>query len=481
VKASVKEHAKPRGPMLESLRRPLRSRRHAGLLVIALFALVMGLAIPAFVAAVDNSPARAMVLPALLLLGMLLLYSRMLLLTGILLLRASGDVFFDTTRVSLGSMQIGVGGLINAFVIVVAVLLVAEKPGLLPKKMLMSWLPFLLLGFCAVLLAPAPGDATRLYLAQVSYCAVFVSAFYVVRTPDDFKRCVRIVLTSSVLPVLYALADIAVHGGVSGPNGARLQSTFAHPNIFAFYLTLVVTLGFYVLKSDTYALSRGQRFGLSSYLLLLLAMLALTQTRSAWIACVSLFFVYGFLFERRYLLYLLAIPLVALLVPGVRERVLELGTGNEVVQYAKLNSFAWRVYIWQSGLAWMRPSHYLLGYGIDSFQYFSPTFFPLAGKTHFGAHNLYIQWLFELGALGLLAYLWLFARLLSILRKLLPVNRLGGFVLIALVLQYLIVSASDNMAAYLAFNWYFWFAVGSGCALLAHGAPPRPAAVMEGS
>jgi O-antigen ligase len=446
-------------------------RRHAGQLAVALLAILVGLAVPVFVGAVDGSPARAMALPALLLLGMLFLYSRMLLLMGILLLRASCDVFFDTTRVALGSMQIGVGGLINAFVILIALLLVAEKPALLPRKMFVIWLPFLLFGLCGVVLAPAPGDAARLYLAQVSYCAVFVSAFFVVRTPGDFKRCVRIVLLSSVLPLLYGLADIAIKGGVMGPNGARLQSTFAHPNIYAFYLTLVIALGFYVLKSATYSLSRGQRIGLAGYLLVLGAMLALTQTRSAWLACVGLFLAYGLLFERRYLLYLLAVPLLALAIPDVRDRLLELGTGNEVRQYAKLNSFAWRQYIWQSGLAWMRPSHYLLGYGVDAFAYYSPTFFPLAGKTHFGAHNLYVQWLFELGALGLLAYLWLYARLLWILRQLLAVDRLGGFVLIALVLQYLVVSASDNMAAYLAFNWYFWFAAGAGCALLAHGAP----------
>lgn len=442
-----------------------------GALFIALSAILTGLAIPAFVGAVDGNPARALALPALLLLGMLLLYSRVLLLTAILLLRAAGDVFFDSTRVALGSVQIGVGGLINVFVILIAVLLVIEKPRLLPGKMAMPWLPFLLVGLCGVLLAPARGDAVRLYLAQVSYCAVFVSAFYIVRTPDDFKRCVRIVLLSSVLPLLYGLADIAIKGGVSGPNGARLQSTFAHPNIYAFYLTLVVAIGFYVLKSASYTLSGRQRFGLSAYLLLLLAMLALTQTRSAWIACFGLFFAYGLLFERRYLLYLLLLPLLALAIPEVRERVLELGTGNEVRQYAKLNSFAWRLYIWQSGLAWMRPSHYLFGYGVDAFAFYSPTFFPLAGKTHFGAHNLYVQWLFELGALGLLAYLWLFARLLSVLKRLLALDRLGGFILIALVLQYLAVSASDNMAAYLAFNWYFWFVAGAGCALVAHAAP----------
>jgi O-antigen ligase len=447
--------------------------RHWRVLLLALFAILIGVAVPGFVNAVDGSPSKAMVLPALLLLAMLLMYSRMLLLTGILLLRASGDVFLDATRMSLGSMQIGLGFLINVFVIMIALLLVVEKPALLPKKMFMLWVPFLLLGLCGVVLAPTLADALRSYLAQMSYCAVFVCAFYVVRTPEDFKRGVRIVLYSSVLPLLYGIVDIAIKGGVSGPNGARLQSTFAHPNIYAFYLTLVIALGFYVLKSDTYTLEKRQRAGLGAYLMLLLAMLALTQTRSAWIACGALFFGYGVLFERRYLVYMLLVPLLALAIPDVRDRVLDLGAGNEVKLYAKLNSFAWRLYIWESGLTWMRPSHYLLGYGVDSFQFYSPTFFPLAGTTHFGAHSMYVQWLFELGALGLAACLWLFGRVLWTLKRLIPVNRLGAFVLIVAVLQYLIVSASDNMAAYLAFNWYFWFVLGCGCATLPHDAPVK--------
>lgn len=456
-------------------KRLLLSPRFFSVGAIVLVALLIGSALPFFVGAMDNSIARSMALPALLLLGLLLLYSRIALLMLILLFRASGDVFFESTKFSLGGMQIGVGGLINAFVILIALLLVAEKPNFLPKKMVAIWAPFLILALVGVVIAPVKGDAIRLYLALISYCAIFVSAFYFVRSPGDFKRAVQLVLWSSVLPAIYALADIALHGGVIGPNGARLQSTFSHPNILAFYLTLVVALGLYVLKSDTYTLSGRNRLIVTGYTFLLLALLMLTQTRSAWIACFALFAVYGLIFERRYLLYLILLPLLALLIPSVRDRVLDLGTGNEVVQYAKLNSFAWRVYLWETGLRWMRPEHYLLGYGVDSFQHFSPTFFPLAGKTNFGAHNLYVQWIFELGALGLLAYLWLFGRLLWLLRKMLPIDKLGGFILIALVVQYLMVSFSDNMAAYLAFNWYFWFIAGSACAVVAAEAKPKTA------
>lgn len=434
---------------------------------IVLIALLLGLALPAYVGAMDYGIGRSMALPAALLLGLLLLYSRIWLLLLILLFRASGDIIFESTKFSMGSMQIGVGGLINVFVILIAFLLVVEKPSFLPKKMLSMWIPFLIVAMVGIVIAPVKGDAIRLYLALISYFAIFISAFYFVRSRDDFKRCVRLILWSSLLPALYALVDIALHGGVVGANGDRLQSTFSHPNIFAFYLTLIVALGLYMLKSEAATLSTQSRVGLTGYMFLMLILLMLTQTRSAWVACFLMFCVYGLIFERRYLLYLLLLPLLALLIPGVRDRVLDLGAGNEVVQYAKLNSFAWRVYLWESGFKWMRPAHYLFGYGLDSFQHYSPTFFPLAGKTNFNAHNIYVQWIFELGALGLLAYLWLYGRLLWVLRKLPSIDKLGGFIAISLVIQYLMVSFSDNMASYLAFNWYFWFVAGSACAVIA--------------
>ncbi len=448
-------------------KRLLLSPKHFSVAALVLVAILVGMSLPAFVGAMDDNIARSLALPALLLLGLLLLYSRVMLLMLIILFRSSGDLIFESTRISLGAIQIGVGGLINVFVVLIALLLIVEKPSFVPKKMFSMWAPFLILAVVGVVTSPEKGAAIRVLLALISYCAIFISAFYVVRTPDDFKRCVRLILWSSVLPAIYALADMAIHGGITGPHGARLMSTFSHPNIFAFYLTLVVSLGFYVLKSATYALSSRDRVILTGYTFLMLAFLVLTQTRSAWIACLSLFAAYGLFFERRYLLYLVLLPLLAMLIPSVRDRVLDLGAGNEIVQYGKLNSFAWRVYLWESALSWMRPANYLLGYGLDSFQRYSPTFFPLAGETNFNAHNIYVQWIFELGTLGLLAYLWLFGRLLWLLKKMLPINKLGGFVLILVVMQYLMVSFSDNMAAYLAFNWYFWFIAGSACAVVA--------------
>jgi len=432
-----------------------------GALIVAL---AVGLVLPIYADAMADSYVRLMVLPALLALAFVFLLDRVFLLALVLLFRAAGDLVFESTRVSLGGLSIGFGGLINAFVILIAVLLVAAKPERFPRRVAPAWMAFLLVALFGVVIAPERGDAVRSYLGLLSYFAVFVSAFYFVKGERDFKVCVKLVLLSSLLPAAYALFDLAAHG-IGGLQAFRLKSTFSHPNIFAFYLTLVLSLAIYALKSPLIVLSPLVRAALTAYLPVLLGLLLATQTRSAWVACFAIFALYALMFERRYLVYLLLVPVLALLVPGVRERVLDLGSGNELVQYAKLNSFAWRLQIWEYGLRWIRPDHLPLGYGLGAFKHFAPTFFPYSGGVNFGAHNIYVQILFELGAIGLACFAWLFASLLATLRRMVAADRLGAFVAIALVVEYLIISASDNVLAYLAFNWYVWFVLGAACAV----------------
>lgn len=445
---------------------PAASDAYAVLTVVVL-ALVMGIIVPFYTDVMDYKLARLLALPAILVFGFLLIFNRLLLLTLIILFRSTGDVVLESTRFSLGGYETGVGGLINLCVIMLACMLVFEKPSRLPKKMALSWVPFLLVALFGVVISPEKGDAIRTYLTLLSYFAMFVIAFYFVHSGQDFRRCVKMVLWSSVLPSLYALVDVAMHGGTGGAEGFRLQSTFTHPNIFAFYLTLMIPLTLYVLKDKVAPLKSGSRVALTLYLFYLLALLVLTQTRSAWLALMIVFVAYALLFERRYLLYLMLLPVAALLIPEIRDRLMDLGSGTAAVGYAKLNSFAWRLSIWESGLQWMRPSHYVFGYGLEAFRHYSQIFFPAANHMNWGAHNVYVQWFFDAGLLGLSAYLFLYARVAMMLKSLMKIDKLAAFVSLSLVFIYLVVSSSDNIFGYLVFNWYFWFTVGIGCALAA--------------
>jgi len=471
--------------MINSFASPRNGKVHRRSLSIAtgmLFsACLIGAAIPLLTSALENSIPRLLALPAGIALLSLLLLDRPKFLMLVLVFRSSGDQLFDVTRFSLGSYEVGIGGLINAFVIMIVALMIVEKPGALPRRAAIAWAGFLLAALVAVPISPVKGEAIRTYLALLSYFAVFVGAFHVVRSPADFRLCVKIVLWSSVIPALYALVELGT-GGAHRADGFRIQGTFAHPNIFAFYLVLVISLVLYMLKSSGKALSTEVKVVLLLYTLLLLAELLLTKTRSAWLACLTIFVIYGLIFERRYLAYATLVPLLALLIPGVQDRLLDLSQGNEYVQYARLNSFAWRRLIWESGLQWMRPDHYPLGYGLESFKHFSLVFFPLADRagTGSGAHNVYVQLLFETGIVGLAAYLALVGWLLWCLRALPSLDRMAAFVSIAAIVAYLIISLSDNMLRYLSFNWYFWFVVGAACAAVARSAArtgPAPPAV----
>ena len=202
------------------------------------------------------------------------------------------------------------------------------------------------------------------------------------------------------------------------------------------------------------------------YMVALAVVLALTKTRSAWMACVAMFACYGIFFQRRYLVYLVVLGACALLLPGVSDRVLDIaGKTPAISSLTPLNSFEWRVSLWKSGLSWMEPARYLLGYGLQAFAYFATTFFADSGGINWGAHSVYVELFFELGALGVAAFFWMYGSVLGLLRKLLPIDRMAGFVLLILVVEYLVISASDNMLDYLSFNWYLWFICGAGIAL----------------
>lgn len=444
------------------------SDRKTQILVFAILgmAMLVGALMPAYVDLLGDHLAKLAALPALLFFAFLVVYDRKLSLMMIIVVRSAGDNLLELTRFSLGGYQIGVGGLINASVIVIALMLALENPKTTPKYITISWVVFLILTFIGLILSPAKGDALRSWLALVSYFAIFSSAVHFIQTEKDLRLCIKLILLSSLVPALYSFADVALHHGVGGPEGFRLKSTFAHPNVFAFYLVLIIPLLFYFIKSMAPSNNDLPKFALFGYLILLAGLLLLTKTRSAWAVCLLTFLLYGAFFERRYLAYLFVMGVIALCIPAVRERFTDLATGNQVVTYGRLNSFAWRLYIWKSALHWMKPVSYILGNGLQSFREFSKVFFPSAGQAEWGAHSVYVQLVFEIGAVGVAAFLTLFGSVLAELKKIIRFDRLLAFFMVMVVVNFLISSLSDNMLDYLSFNWYFWFTIGVGCAYL---------------
>ena len=431
---------------------------------VLLLALFVGVATPAYVGLMGTSPGKLLALPALIMLLLFLLYDKRALLVTILLFRSICDPILESTKISVGGTALGLGLGLNLLVIVIACLFVLERPKEFPRVLANAWWPFMVLATVGFIVTPNKGEAIRVLLAAVSYFAMFIAATYMVRNKEDFRFAVKLVIWSSVLTTLYGLLDAGLH---LRDGSYRLQSTFGHPNIYAFYLTLIITLLLYLLKTTVATLRPGVRVLLTGYMLLQMVLLLLTQTRSAWIGCAAIFIIYALAYERKYLLYLLLAPVVAMLIPSVRERVMDMagGGGDEVYAYARLNSFAWRVLLWEAGLRWMEPARYLFGYGLEAFRYHSQTFFVLAGGIDWSPHNLLVQFLFDIGAVGLAAYLLTFYKMIARLRGLFQLDKVAALLFTSTIIAHVIVSMSDNVFAYLVFNWYFWFLVGGACAI----------------
>ncbi|USX12991.1 O-antigen ligase family protein [Oxalobacteraceae bacterium OTU3CAMAD1] len=436
---------------------------------------LLGAATPILVDLMGGSLGKLVALPAAILLGLFIIYDRKLTLLMIILFRASGDNVLELTRFSVGGYAIGVGGVINATVILLAMLLVFEKPTLVPRRGYMAWVPFLLVTMLGLFTAPEKGEAARLFLSEVSYFAVFVGGYYCVRTPQDFRFCMKLMLWSSLIPVLYSLFVLASMGLRVGGE-FRLRGTFNHPNVMAFYTTVIIAVAFYLFKTLPAKTRTRVRVGMVVYMFVLLALLMLTKTRSAWTATALAFGLYALIFERRYLLYMGGLGALALLVPGVGDRLADLGQGNQVTLYSNLNSFAWRVYLWESAIAWMTPISFIIGNGLQSFMKYSIVFFPLAGKINWGAHSVYVQLLFELGVIGLMAFAWMCYSLLHQLAQVRKVDKLASYTLVVVLINLMVCAFSDNMFYYLSYNWYLWFAIGAGCALYRIAPAAAPAA-----
>ncbi|MET0210265.1 MAG: O-antigen ligase family protein [Burkholderiaceae bacterium] len=416
----------------------------------------------------STKPVLLAVLPVMLLTGFLFIYSREAFLLVVLLVRAGSNPLFEETRLpGIG----GLGGLLNALIIVLAALIIMRDPKRVPRAALWIWLPFALMAGVGLVYSPDRIQAIRLYLGLVSVVALFLVAFYLVMEEADLNKMLKLVTWSSVPVALVTLIYIALGrtaGIVDGfeDAGSRYGGPFPHANILAFYLVLSLGVIFYRWKSKLTPQGPFHTATLVSYMFLLLGLLIATKTRSAWISVLLLFVVYGVFRERRYLVYLGVGGFVAMAaLPEFRERVVGLGQGNEVVQYAKLNSFAWRKLLWEDALTWMSPTRYLMGYGSESFATNSPTFFSMAGRTNWGAHSAAVQVFFELGAIGLAAFFWIYyrtARMIAALWRKRPLLALIGLTLLA---ANFLVSLSDNMLSYLIYNWYFWFTMGCICAL----------------
>lgn len=396
------------------------------------------------------------------------------LLAAVLLTRSFLDPVLESTKVG-GAKAIGFGAIINALMIAAAALLLIANYRVITPRDLLPWASFLSICIVGSLLTHDPVGVARFVLALVSTFAAFVVPLCLVRSVRDAGRLTDLILMSAVVPAAYGFVEIASN---LGDPEFRAQSTFAHPNIFAFYIIIVMATLLLRWSSEELASGRLRRAAYVAAFAVLGVLLVYTKTRSAWFGAAAMLAVFAVFVDRRALPILVLVPALALLEPSIRERLMDASTATDYIGTGVvMNSYEWRKTLWAGAFGWILEQPFVGHGGLDSFYYYSTKFFPFVASYVDGvyAHSVFVQLLFELGVLGLLAFLAIIGHVLWRLVRLAARDRSAAIVGASLCIAYLGLCYSDNMLYYLSANWYLFLLLGILVAWSRLGPAPVPA------
>jgi O-antigen ligase len=389
-------------------------------------------------------------------------------LASLLAVRSVLDLMLVHTNVELSGSDAGIGAILNLLIMGLAVLLIYPHVSQLPKwlPLIRFWLIFLAVCVISIVFSPDAIRAFKSTVQQVPCLLIFLVPFFIVRDEKDKKFWLNLLIYSSLLPV-----GVANFGLVSRMRmfytdtfdaGMRLQGSFTHPNILAFYIVLILVVIFYAFKTRSIVFSAAQKILVVPYVLNLLLILLATKTRSALIAFWLVLFIYGILKEKKYLFIVLLLTGALMMTPQVQERMSGLFSKSPSRLESNKNSFAWRMRLWGASMPLIKDRP-VFGRGLGSFRIMAPEFFggPRSGTL---SHNVYVQLLFETGLVGLVGYLGFFLNLMFIfyakIRDKTKELSVASAILFSYLIGYLVVCYSDNVLEYVTFNWYYFFFLG---------------------
>ena len=120
---------------------------------------------------VDDKLIRIVLLPGALVLVMLFFSDKVKLFLLIILVRVAIDPAIEATR----SGSVSAGALMNLLILLIAFLMVAEKPRVVSGVVFPMWIPVVAVMALATVRAPDLGKAIRIFLGYMTWIAVFMA------------------------------------------------------------------------------------------------------------------------------------------------------------------------------------------------------------------------------------------------------------------------------------------------------------------
>lgn len=365
---------------------------------------------------------------------------------ALIILRPLVDKYLAGIRF-MGENLLSIYSLFYIFFIIV-VIIRSDDIKIFPKNIR----PFYILIIFSILSLPGSIDlftSTTFVLRFLSLLSIYLLTYNFIKTKEDATRIIRTVVLYSIIPLLYGIYQFLfnIRGLMRVGDFFRVQSTFSHPNTYAYYVLIIFFFNvclFYLLR-DT----KKRKYCLLLNIPILVS-IVLTYTRSAWIGLFVGVFVLAILEKRMRLPLFISILLFGFFFyPVVMARFDDILNPS---QYG--NSLTFRFDIWNELINNAFIKRPLLGFGGGTSKIVSEA---LTEKYSYNPHNDYIRLILDVGIMGTVPYLvFIFYNLFDILVKIRKrINRQINIAALGVFMSLIVCSISDNIIYYVSVYGYF--------------------------
>lgn len=344
---------------------------------------------------------------------------------------------------------------ILAFVLFLARKLFLEKERIVLPGGAFLWYPvFLAAAGASVFTTDHFSVALNAFGKLAFWYLILLSIVNLALSREEIKNAFFLTAAVSLIPLAVGVSQLAHFGRLEVPN--RLNSLYVHPNVFAYYLVLLIAVGWFLLPF----FEGWKKRIVPASLGLSLFCLVFTFTRGAMICLVLSFGLVFLLFGvkpshlRTMGLVLAGAALLVLVAPPVREKV------AAFIQYPHVaHSLQWRWTLWTETVGELASSlrNLYSGRGVGTFHFYAH--FP-----GFAAHNDYLMIWSGAGLAAVAALVVFYVKmLLSAVNHVLAArgeDRAVGKILFVAVLTAAVGLSTENLLLLPLFQTHFWLICG---------------------
>lgn len=235
--------------------------------------------------------------------------------------------------------------------------------------------------------------------------SMYLFIFYIISyklKKDSINNLITVFLSSSILVSLITIFQV-IYTKIIGNNvdmEHRIASTLENPNNLGVYsiLTLFIFLILFIK-------SKNKKLKVISSIatLLLLFNIIVSQSRNALLALIIGIFLFAILYDKRFLLFSVFLPIILFIIPQARDRLLS------VLDMTQNDS---RLKIWKLTEIMINDNHRLFGLGYENYSLnyksyleSNPSYFVRESLLPLHPHNAVLKFQVELGIFGTLLFL----------------------------------------------------------------------------